>query len=678
MRIYPKEKLNGIYFVPSDKYALHCALILSAIVKGKTTIIARADHTDVAQTAACIKRLGARIKRKGDAIEVRGVRNLKEGTYRFECGNSGSTMRLMCGVAAGADINAVLVGGKTLSKRSMQGVKEPLEMMGATVALTDYTVPPIWLEGAKVRPIKYELPCPVAQEKAAILFAALCGNVSAEIKESVQTDNSAEILLKEMGADIKADNNAITIGKSELTAGKTLYIAGDAHAANILLSLGILLGKVTVKNVSVNPSKTRFIDVVKRMGGKITVENKRLLCGETIGDVTAERSRLKAIHVNGEEAALLAGDLPVLAVLMGTAEGESIIADYKYEYLSGVSRLGYICEMLNALGGIADAFDGGLRIKGVDKYVGGSVKTYSDHKIALAAAVALAASKVGGEIDDEFCVNTSFPGFFDCLKQSDVGIIGKDRASAVAFDMHGFILGSLGLTRYSVSAYKVPADNPRKFFSEMKFHAGYSAYYPYSFEAMRGIRLSQSANYLRTMDAAKGGIGYSFLGNGIVLSAKYAGETFASKKVLVIGGGNAARSIIHALIEEKARVHVCDRNLKTATDISKRTKGLVTAENAPIGEYFAVINASLSGSGYYEAEMPIPEDSDLKFEMAIDIALSDEKTPFLRYAEHKGAKTIDGSAAAFFTSYLSDVLFFDRSFSENDAFAAFSAYENEI
>ena len=680
MRIYPRERISGIYDVPADRYAAQCAVILSSLAKGKTTIIGRTNYADVAQTVACVKKLGAKVKRRGDHLEIKGIKGLKEGTYRLECGNSATTMRLLCGVAAGSNVNAVLSGGKYLSKRNMKGVKEPLEKMGATVALTDYTVPPVWVEGAKIRNIEYESAHLGALTKAAILFAALSGGAEAKIIDGKKTDDSAEILLKEMGADIAVDGVCVTLKKSELPGGNMLYVAGDIHAANALLALGVLLGKVTVKNVCINPRKTYFLEVIKRMGADVEITNKRRLCGEIIGDVTAKKSVLRATHVTGEESEMMADDLPVLAVLMGVSKGESIIVDIDEEHSDSVSRRSQICGLIKSLGGNSEEFDGGLLIRGVERYFGGTVNTNNDHRIALAGAIALLASANGGELDDETSINASFPKFFDYIRQKDVGVIGKGDIANLSFEMQGYILDKLGVARYGLSKYNVSDDSVKKLLSEMREHAGYSVFYPYCAESLKSVySLSSAAQELKFIDAAIGTTGYSFVGNGLTLALKFAGKDLGGKKVLLLGTGNAAKSVVCALASQKVQIDVYSGNSKFAQELAKKTKHAVGVASGDLRneDYFAVINATPVGSGYYEDEYPAPECIIKDCKLAVEMVVSDRETRFVRLAKESGADVITGDEIAFFTAYLADCAFFDEPFFENDAFAAFYEYPGE-
>ena len=679
MKIYPREKIDGVFEVPSDKYETICAVLLSSLIKGKTTIVGNAYYGDVASALSSAKKLGAKVKRKGDIIEIRGAKILKQGTYRFDCGNSGATMRLLCGISAGSDINAVLTGGKYLSKRDMKGVKEPLEKMGATVALTGYAVPPIWVEGASdLKRVEIDDENLGAQEKASVLFGALCGKTEAVIYERVPTDDSAEIVLKAMGADIKVNGEKIILKPSELTGGNTVNVAGDIHAANLLIALGVMMGKVTVKSVAINPRKRGFIEILRRMGADISFKNERKSNGELIADVTAVKSKLKATHVGIEEAKTVADDLPLLAVVMGLSEGESIIVDAT-EFSDCVPRAETINELINSIGGKCEKFDGGVLIKGALKYSGGNVKTGGDHRIASATVVALLSSENGGEVDDENAVNSAFPKFIETLTKTDVGVIGKGYIADEVRLLHSYILDRIGVKSYSVSRFNLRDDNQKRVLAELKDHVGYSAFYPYCVETLRSVRkLSSVASSLKTTDAATKNKGYSFTGNGLLLALKFIGEDLSGKKVLVIGSGSAGKSVIHSLISIKAQVSVYDTDSKTVGEISKKLKSAVKiAGNTGDEKYYAVINATPIGSGYYEDELACSLEVLKDCKLAVDLVVERNETPLVALAKKLKLKTVDGRAVMFFATYLSDSVFFGVPFLESEALKAFYEYTEE-
>ena len=664
MKIFPRQEIYGVYTAPSDKAVTQNAIILGAIAKGRTFVVHPLYGSDTQAAINCARKLGAKIKVKSGIIEIKGAKALKGG--KFDCLNSGATMRMMCGVASGAGLNAVLTGGKYLTRRLMRGVKEPLEKMGATVALTDYSVAPIWVEGAMVRPIEYEMPSPSSQVKSAVLLCALLGKVKATVTEKIKTANHMEILLKEMGASISWDENSVTLSESEIV-GKRIYISGDFSSAIYLLASGLLSGKVTVKNVGVNPTRTAVLNVLKRMGAKIEITNKRLLCGELIADLTAYRSELKATHVTGEEANLMENEITVLSVLMGVAEGESIIGCDEAPIVDNEAKFENIKEMINSIGGNCKTFENGLVIKGVKRYRGGSVKTYGDHRIAISASVALMASENGGEIDDDGCVNVSFPNFFDKYKRGNIGVVGKGRTVALASEVYFKVLGLIRGENYGCTFIDATEDNLKRAFSELRTYDGYAVYAPYSAEALRHIiKLVGHARIARTINAAMSNKGYSTDGDGVVAALKYNN---------IFGTGNAARSIVCSMVAERAFVDVYDRDLGAAIELAKRLgSGVEVLMEVTPKNYDIIINATPVGSGYYEGESLADEESVKASGTVVDLAVAEGKTKIVEYAEKNGVNAIDGECVMFFTVYYAACILTGKMPTEEEAFKAYTAY----
>ena len=327
MRINPKENVYGRFNVPSDQSITHRALLLGCIAKGKTYVINPSMNEETSTVISCIKKAGAKVKIKKDVIEVKPTKKIESG-LRFDCGSSETLMRFLCGLVAGSGVRAELTGDKWLCQRSMRNVKEPLEAMGATVALKNYTVPPILVEGETVRPIDYVMPIGSSQVKSSLLLCALAGGVSAKVTEEIPSRNHMEILMKEMGADVtfNKEESSVTLRGGEIK-GKKIYVCGDFTQAMYFLTLGLLSGRVECLNTGVNPTRTGVFEILRRMGAKIKVSDGRVLCGERIADIVAEKSELKATLVTEEESYKAAAELPALACLMGMADGESIIAE---------------------------------------------------------------------------------------------------------------------------------------------------------------------------------------------------------------------------------------------------------------------------------------------------------------------------------------------------------------
>ena len=681
MKIHSKENLYGEYTVPSDKSITSRAIMLGSIAKGKTYIVNPLMCTDAQTMISCVKKFGAKVKLKGRILEIKSAKKIRSG-QKYDCGNSATALRLLCGVLAGSRVNAVLSGDKSLNKRSMTSIKDPLESMGLTVALMRYSYPPVLLEqprdGRGIKPFESFVPIKSSQAKSAILLCALQGGVSARIQESIPSRNHTEILLKEMGAKISKDENTgeIILEESEIL-GKKLYVCGDFSVAANFIALGLLCGKTVCKNVGINPTRIALLKILNRMGANIQLVNKRILCGENIADIIATKSNLTSTHVTGEEVFHIIDELPILAVLMGMAEGESIISDLGKVQYKDADRLEMIDEMLKAIGGSSHKFEGGLVIKGVSRYLGGEVTTYSDPRIAMSAIVALTASLNGGEIDDDYCISASFPGFLECLRQNAFVNIGLANGK-IGNEIHSFCMSKMNLKNYTYSGLRIKEGGVKKLISEAREYDGITYTSPYKGEGFRRVsKLVDNAKKVRSVTVTKGNYGFITDGKGIVFAMKNKGIELSGKKVLVVGCGTVGRSVICELLEEKAIVDVYNRTAKTAHDYQKKISA-ITVKDYISDEfvYDIIINTTPVGSGYNNSNLAISENVISKCKVAVDVAINEAGTPFLTFASQNGAITVEGEEILFFTNYISDCLLLKREVSESEAREIYKEYFN--
>ena len=676
MRIRSKENLYGEYVVPSDKSITSRAIILGTIAKGKTYVINPIMCSDTQTMISCVKRLGAKVRVKDKIIEIRRPKKFRDN-QRFDCGNSGTTLRFLCGVAAGSKIKAVLTGDKSLNQRPMRKIKEPLEAMGATVALKNYSVPPVLVEGENVREIDYPMTIGSSQIKSAILLCALQGGVRATVKEEFPTRDHMEILLKEMGANITKDSatGVITLEKSEIK-GTKIFICGDFSVAANFIGLGLMCGKTTVKNVGINPTRTALLPILERMGARIEITNRRLLCGEHIADITAYKSQLTATHVTGHEVLKIVDELPILAVLMGMASGESIVGGLGELQYKEADRLTEIVEMINSIGGRARKFDGGIVLNGVERYEGGEVATYGDERIAMSAVMALTASKYGGEIDDETCIENGFPGFFEAFEKNAFVKLSASSTNDEGNKMHAFILKKMNLKNFTYSYLNVPDLTARKAFYEVKDFEGYTVNSPFSSEAVKRVtKTVGNAKIIKSANVVKGGIGYSTDGDGFLLTLKNRGIDIVGKKVLVVGCGAVAKSVILSALEQKAFVTVCNRTAKTARDFTKKLQSVVVKDalNDDMG-FDIVVNATPVGGGYYLGESTVSKSVIKNSHTIVDLVILPEKTRMIEMAEELGKTTVKGREVLFFTTYLSVCVLVGKAPSDEEAYALYKEY----
>ncbi len=660
MKVHSKENLYGEYTVPSDKSITSRAISLGSIAKNKTYIIDPHICEDTNALINCARKLGAKVRLKGRILEIRGTKKIKSG-LRFDCGNSGTTLRFMCGITAGSGVEAVLTGGKLLLQREMYAIKSPIEKMGAGVSLARGGVPPVLVSGRSIRAIDYPLNTASSQIKSAILLCALVGGVKATINEVVPTRNHMEILMRNMGVDVTKDEQTgvITLEKSELK-GSRIFVCRDFSVAMNFIALGLLCGQTTCKNIGINPTRTEILSVLKRMGAKIEIKNRRILCGEPIADIIAYKSKLKPTHVSDGEIIKMSDELPILAVLMGVAEGESIISGVGKVQYKDVDRMGAIRDMINSIGGECADFDGGLVIRGVDRYKGGFVKTFGDSRLAMSAIIALTSSVNGGETDDDSCINTDFPGFFECLKKNSFVRLGACVPNDDVNEMHDFNLGKLKVKNYTFS-YLNPIGGVRKTYVEAKDYDGFTVGSPYKGEvAKRLTRLEKKAKFTKNVNVVKDMEGFSIDGIATVYAIKNKGVDLVGKKVLVYGCGTTAKNVIMALCEEKAAVTVYNRTSKVSNEFKRKFSWVTVKEKLTDDMTFdVIINSTPVGSGCLAGMLPVSEKMIEKCGLIVDMVIIPENTQLIKTAKIIEVPTITGNEIAFYVAYLSDCVFAD-------------------
>jgi len=319
-------------------------------------------------------------------------------------------MRLLCGLIAGKGVRATLTGDASLSTRPMRRVAEPLALLGANVRTTDGTAP-LTVEPAPLHGCIVETGVASAQVKSAILLAGLGASGETIVREPEKSRDHSERLLSAMGADIFVHQNAVRIRKSRLHC-VDVDVPADISSAAYFLALGALKGEIVCPRVGVNPTRTGILTAFDRLGVIYTLQNERLVCGEPVADIVVKKSAMRAITLSKEIMPALIDEIPVIALLCAFAEGESVISGAQELKVKESDRIATTAEMIAALGGDIRATDDGFVIRGKSKLQGGKVRSYGDHRIAMTAAIGLAASENGGAIEGAECVNISFPDFY--------------------------------------------------------------------------------------------------------------------------------------------------------------------------------------------------------------------------------------------------------------------------
>jgi 3-phosphoshikimate 1-carboxyvinyltransferase len=408
--------LRGTILVPADKSIGHRALLANAIADGEATVRLRAPGRDLESTISCLARLGVDIRRTGDAVTLRGAL-LRPAVESIDCGNSGTTMRLLAGVMAGQAIEGVLDGDESLRRRPMERVATPLRAMGARVATTGGHAP-IELRGGRLHAMSHELPVASAQVLGAVAFAALGCDGSTTVHLPGPTRDHTERLLAWMGVPIRREGAWTTIAGPARPTARSLDVPGDPSSAAAWLVAGALHpdADLVLPGVGLNPTRLAFLDVLREMGIRVEVEESASDGPEPVGEIrVTSGERPRPIRIGGEEVAALIDELPLLGVAMAAADGASELRDAGELRVKESDRIATMVAGLAAIGARVDELPDGWRVsRGTARDA--AIATGGDHRIAIAFAVAALAGVAGTvQVDDAEAASVSYPGFWDHL-----------------------------------------------------------------------------------------------------------------------------------------------------------------------------------------------------------------------------------------------------------------------
>jgi 3-phosphoshikimate 1-carboxyvinyltransferase len=447
--VKPALCLKGKITLLGDKSIAHRAVILSAISRGRTIIKNFPNNKDCFYTLEALKRLGIKIIRNSrfgvrpSIITVfgKGLYGLKRDRGPIFLGDSGTSFRLLLGLLAGQDFSSHLTAGKSLSRRPMLRVINPLRMMGATInsklktqnsKLEEY--PPLTIKGSSLKGITYRIPVASAQVKSAILLAGLYAKGLTRIIEPIKTRDHTERMLRLFKAGLKVKQNKVVIkGHKELVSPRMIYVPGDISSASFFIVLATILpgSRILIKNVNLNPSRMGIIRVLKRMGADIQVTShlpvrqagKSQVAGyEPMGDIVIKASKLKGITVRKQEIPFLIDELPILMVAASLACGKSILQGVQELHVKETDRIRSMSENLKRMGVKIEIFKyAGTRedigICGVKRLKGNRLNSFGDHRTAMSMVVAGLVAEGNTFIDDISCIQKSFPNFLALLKK---------------------------------------------------------------------------------------------------------------------------------------------------------------------------------------------------------------------------------------------------------------------
>lgn len=417
--------LQGEITFPGDKSISHRAVILSSIAEGVSSIQGMQKGKDLLATVKCMQRLGVRMweEREDLFVEGKGLRGLKEPEGMLDCGNSGTTMRILSGILAAQNFYSVLTGDTSLRKRPMRRVILPLRRMGAKIWARKGYLAPLSIKGCFLRGIDYNLPVASAQVKSSLLLAGLCTQGITRIKEPYPSRDHTERMLAFMGAGVDIDSSWITTRGEQKIKARSFFVPGDISAGAFFAGGAAVLegSRIILKKVGINPTRSGFLEALTRMGAKIRVYNRQTRCNEQVADVKVEgEGALEGTKVSTDNIPQLLDEVPILAVVACFAKGDTLIEGAGELRVKETDRIKALCMELNKMGARIEEREDGMLIHGGGKLRGAEVKSWGDHRIAMALAIAGVCCPGRTIIHNARCIDVSFPEFHKILKEVSV------------------------------------------------------------------------------------------------------------------------------------------------------------------------------------------------------------------------------------------------------------------
>jgi 3-phosphoshikimate 1-carboxyvinyltransferase len=419
--VRPARNVRGSVSLPGDKSISHRYAMLAAIADGPSRLENYSTGADCASTLGCLRSLGVKWERKDGAenvIEVQGSgRSLTSPTRPLDCGNSGSTIRMLSGIVAGQKFVSEMAGDESLSRRPMERVIAPLRAMGAEVS-SQSGRPPLRIRGGNLKGITYKMPVASAQVKTCLLFAGLLADGETRIEEPLRTRDHGEVALQAFGAHLERKGVEVRIRGGQRLRGFEARVPGDLSSAAFFLCAAALFpeSQLTVSNVLMNPTRARLLDVLMQMGLQISVTQLEEVHGELVGTLRVEGGRLKGATIAGADTAALIDEIPVLAAIAPYTEEGIEVRDAKELRVKESDRIASIATNLRAMGAEVEERDDGLRIPGHQTLHGAELDSFGDHRIAMAFSIAALRAQGETLIRGSECAAISYPAFFSVLE----------------------------------------------------------------------------------------------------------------------------------------------------------------------------------------------------------------------------------------------------------------------
>ena len=410
-------RISGEISLPGDKSISHRALMFASLSDGECIIHNISTGEDVESTRKCLAQCGIESRKEGNTVCING------GVFSIpskplNCGNSGTTIRLLAGLLAGQGVSAEFIGDESLSQRPMNRIIDPLIEMGAEIDSSNGCLP-MQVSGQNLKGIYYSPPIASAQVKSAVLLAGLGADGETIVKESVKTRDHTELMLTEFGAQLKVENDITIQRLKQPLRCFELTVPGDPSSAAFFAAAAAMVDNsdITIRNILANPTRIGFFTVLEKMGAGVEWQNMRQECGEWVGDVHIYSQPLNGIDITSKIVPSVIDELPIIAVLATQADSPTMISGAEELRVKECDRIKAVCENLSSMGGEVIEKKDGFIINQSNSMFNTNIKTYSDHRIAMAFTIAGLLTPERNKLDDKNCINISFPEFNSILQQ---------------------------------------------------------------------------------------------------------------------------------------------------------------------------------------------------------------------------------------------------------------------
>ena len=422
MKFTKASPLKGEITIPGDKSISHRSVMFGSIAKGTTEISHFLQGADCLSTISCFKNMGIQIENNGDGVIVHGngLHGLKKPDTILDCGNSGTTTRLISGILSAQNFKVTLTGDESIQKRPMKRITKPLTQMGADIkSLNHNDCAPLKINGQDLHGIHYISEVASAQIKSSILLAGLYADSETAVTEPYVSRNHTEIMLKHFGADVKTNGTTAIIQPATELFGSKIKVPGDISSAAFFIAAGLLVpgSQLLIKNVGINPTRAGILTVCQSMGAKITLMNETNHLGEPTADLLVQYSSLRGTTIEGAIIPTLIDELPMIAAMACFAQGETIIKDAAELKVKESNRIDVMVKNLTAMGADVMETEDGMIIQGGKPLHGTVIDSHLDHRIAMTFAVTGLCADGETEIIGSECVTISYPEFYQDLEK---------------------------------------------------------------------------------------------------------------------------------------------------------------------------------------------------------------------------------------------------------------------